>query len=583
MRTQRLAATPTPEISSATNPSTTPRTQLRAAVGAAKRASGGIDQVGQQRGEPQATSSQPLSGQVRPGSDSPEKNHRAENSSRSTPAPPPRSILAFTDPSATVVHVKELGKSNIESAVDRDHVVVVGGGLAGLAAATALATQNIPTTLFESRPRLGGRAGSFLDTSRDEWIDHCQHVSLGCCTNLAWLMETVGLDNLFRRDTTLHFVAPPTPGPSPPEIHHLSTGPFPAPLHLLPALFGLKYLGRRHRRELRKGLVALARHRDRADDPPIGEWLARQGQSPMAVSGFWNVILVSALSESLDRISVSHARQVFVSGFLGHRRGWELLVPRVPLEEIYGRRLSEWLDRRGVTIRTGAGVARVEIRDDRPCGVRLKDDSFVAAERVVLAVPHHRVADLLPASLAASPSIARLSELETAPIAAVHAWFDRRFTELPHAVLVDRLGQWMFRREMSGEAGDYVQVVISAAGHLGGRDRSEVIEDVLAELCRIWPAASSAQVLQSRLVIEHRAVISPLPETDSLRPPQQSSLAGLQLAGDWTRTGWPGTMESAVRSGLLAVENLLAQQGIAEPLLQPDLPTGRLARWLLGL
>lgn len=461
--------------------------------------------------------------------------------------------------------------------------MVVGGGLAGLAAAAALATQRIPATLLESRPRLGGRAGSFLDPSRDEWVDHCQHVSLGCCTNLAWLLELVGLDNLFRRDTTLHFVAPPTPGSSsPPPIHHLTAAPFPAPLHLLPALSRLKYLDRRHRRELRTGLLALARHRDRADDPPMSAWLSRQGQSPETVSGFWKVILVSALSESLDRIAVSHARHVFVSGFLGHRRGWELLVPRVPLEEIYGRRLSQWLNRHGITVRTGTGVRCVEIRDDQVCGVRLRDDSFVAAERVILAVPHHRVADLLPASLAGSPSIVRLAELETSPIAAVHAWFDRRFTRLPHAVLVDRLGQWMFRREMSG-AGDYVQVVISAARHISGRDREKVIGDVLDELREIWPEASSARVLQSRLVIEQRSVISPRPGADNLRPPQQSALAGLQLAGDWTRTGWPGTMESAVRSGLLAVENLLDQQGTPKQLLQPDLPTGRWARWLLGL
>jgi len=202
---------------------------------------------------------------------------------------------------------------------------------------------------------------------------------------------------------------------------------------------------------------------------------------------------------------------------------------------------------------------------------------------VVLAVPHHRLAELLPEPLDTHPRITALEQLDTAPIAAVHLWFDRPVTDLPHAVLVGRLGQWMFRRESPSGSGDYLQVVISAAHHVTGRDREQVIAEVLGELRAIWPESAGARLHRSRLVIEHRAVVSPRPGTDSLRPEQLSPWTGLFLAGDWTRTGWPSTMEGAVRSGLLAAEAVLAELSGPVRLQPPDLAPGRLARWLLGI
>lgn len=462
--------------------------------------------------------------------------------------------------------------------------VIVGGGLAGLSTAVGLASQGRPALLFESRPRLGGRAGSFHDSATDEWIDHCQHVGMGCCTSLLWLIETVGLEDCFRRDRSLHFVAPPDPtSTEPPPIHRLQAARLPAPLHMLPGLSRLKYLDGRQRREIRRGMLALARSSGPDLDRSFSDWLAEHGQSPGTVAGFWEVILVSALSESLDHIAVSHARHVFVAGFLGHRSGWELIVPRVSLEEIYGQRLSDWLADHGVEVRTGAGVRGVEWRDDRVVGVSLRDGSVEAANRVVLAVPHHRLAELLPEPLDTHPQITALEQLDTAPIAAVHLWFDRPVTDLPHAVLVGRLGQWVFRRESPSGSGDYLQVVISAAHHVTGRDREQVIAEVLSELRAIWPGSAGARLHRSRLVIEHRAVVSPRPGTDSLRPEQLSPWTGLFLAGDWTRTGWPSTMEGAVRSGLLAAEAVLAELSRPVRLQPPDLAPGRLARWLLGI
>ncbi|HAA48738.1 MAG TPA: Carotene 7,8-desaturase [Planctomycetaceae bacterium] len=460
--------------------------------------------------------------------------------------------------------------------------VIVGGGLAGLSAAVGLATAGQPAILLESRPRLGGRAGSFRDSGTDEWIDHCQHVGMGCCTSLLWLIQTVGLQEYFRRDTTLHFVSPPHPD-QPPTIHPLRASCLPAPFHLLPGLSRLNYLDRRSRREIRRGLLALARTTDHNLDQPFDRWLGHHGQSPESISNFWEVILVSALSESLDRISVAHARHVFVTGFLAHRRGWEPVIPRAPLEQIYGQRLSLWLAERGIEVRTGSGVDRVEIHDDKVTGVQLRDGTLVTTDQVILSVPHHRVANLLPESLARHRQIAALEQLDTAPIAAVHLWLDRPLTDLPHAVLVGRLGQWLFRRESPTANGDYVQVVISAARHVTQRDRQDVIDEVTEELRGVWPKSAGFRVLRSRLVIEHRAVLSPRPGSESSRPGAITPWPGLFLAGDWTQTGWPSTMEGAVRSGLIAVESLLAVRGTPIQLQPPALPAGRLARFLLPI
>jgi uncharacterized protein with NAD-binding domain and iron-sulfur cluster len=184
-----------------------------------------------------------------------------------------------------------------------------------------------------------------------------------------------------------------------------------------------------------------------------------------------------------------------------------------------------------------------------------------------------------------------VSRLESAPITSVHLWFDRPITALPHAVFVGRLSQWMFNRTLlqtGGQADDpsaphYYQIVISASRNLEGRSQQETIDEVLRELAAVWPDTKTAGHEHARLVTEHKAVFSVTPGADALRPVQQTPIDNLQLAGDWTRTGWPATMEGAVRSGYLAAENVLARLGSPDRILQPDLPTAKLSRWLLGM
>ncbi|MBA3316098.1 MAG: hydroxysqualene dehydroxylase HpnE [Planctomycetota bacterium] len=463
-------------------------------------------------------------------------------------------------------------------------VVIVGGGLAGLAAAESLSARGFHVTLLESRPRLGGRASSFEDKTSGTLIDNCQHVSLGCCTNFRHFCERTGLASSFRVERELNFIG--TDG----IVNRLKSTSLPAPLHLAQAFNRLSYLDSRDRVALARGLSALAKtDPSKLNGETFDVWLARHHQTENTVNRFWHVVLVSALSESLDRIAVAQARKVFVDAFLAHRDGWTVQIPNAPLDELYGSPLVAHLERQGVVIRTGAGVRRLVADGDRVIAAELRNGESIEGDEFVLAVPHYLAASLLPGNVADSSAVQDLERLETAPISSVHLWFDRSITDLPHAVLIDRLSQWMFNRTMLQAAigrkdpRHYYQIVISASRELDGTPTADTIAAVHEELCEIWPDARAATLLHSRLVTEHRAVFSVTPGSDRFRPRQQSPIANLQFAGDWTQTGWPATMEGAVRSGYLAAENVLTRDGRAEALVQPDLKRARLARWLLGL
>ncbi|MHC4879902.1 MAG: hydroxysqualene dehydroxylase HpnE [Planctomycetota bacterium] len=466
------------------------------------------------------------------------------------------------------------------------HIVVVGGGLAGLAAAAALGQRGFRVTLLESRPRLGGRASSFADRESGDAIDNCQHVSMGCCTNFRQFAGQLNFADLFATQGELTFVGPLPES----QMTRFAAASLPAPLHLGPNLHRMPWFSLREKLAIALGMRKLAR--ERCDvDRPFADWLAENGQSDVVQRRFWHVVLVSALSESLDRISLRHARKVFVDGFLRNHSGWEVAVPTVPLDDIYSTRVIPALEKLRVDVRMGAGVERIGVSDGSVNGVELRGGEQLEADHVVLAVPHWRVFALLPDSLREHPSIAGVEQLECAPISSVHLWYDRPLTELPHAAFVDRISQWMFHRSRLGterssgaaqqyETGrpSYLQVVISNSRDVLQRGSDELIAAVDAELRDVWP--SDAKLLRGRLVTEHRAVFSPLPNVDSLRPEQQSPIQNLQFAGDWTQTGWPSTMEGAVRAGYLAAQNILRQHGLDDRILADDLPTGRLSRWL---
>ena len=503
---------------------------------------------------------------------------------------------------------------------DRPTVTVVGGGLAGLSAAAALAPRGFDVTVLESRPRLGGRASSFLDKTTGQRVDNCQHVAMGCCTNFLHLCESAGLSGLLSEQGEVTFVLPDGTVSRLSESRPLGRT-LPAPLHLAMSFARLAHFNAGEKRRLGAGVVALARTRGGHDDE-FQAWLDANGQTDRLVARFWHPGLVSALSETPDRISVAGARKVIVDGFLAHPAAWRVFVPTVPLDVLYGERLRGWLAGEGVRVETGAGVRGLSVREsaEESVGVTRRDGRESAADHVVLAVPQDRAAGLVPAAFADAAGLSAAAGLEPAAISSVHIWYDREIIALPHAVLPERTSQWVFNRTRlhaavddggepearasavdaaGGESrsgsdarpklslrahrqsrGYYFQVVISASDALKSRPSAEVVDEVLAELREAFPAARDAQVLHARMVTEHKAVFAPVPGHERLRPTSRTPHPRVHLAGDYTRTGWPATMEGAVRSGYAAAESVLLSEGRPERIVRPDLPAGRLSRWL---
>lgn len=465
--------------------------------------------------------------------------------------------------------------------MNRPRVAIVGGGLAGMAAAWALSDFPLQVTLFESRKRVGGRASSYYDSAAGHDVDFCQHVAMGCCTNFLWLMQQSGLLDQFTRETELTFLAPQQQPATIAAIDWL-----PAPLHRATSLNQLSFLTRREKSEVRRGIWRLLRTAPRDVRVTMEQWLSDAGQSPQTIERFWDVLLVSALGEHARQAAFAPARKVLVDGFLASNRAADVWIPQQPLADLLGSRLADSLRRRGVRIEQETPVKALQSAGQDGIEV-VRDNRTELFQQLVAAVPWYALGRLLSDEplRAAVPQLDRLVALPTSPISGLHLWFDTAITERRHCVLVDGLAQWLFRPEhfsaAQTEGEHYHQVVISASSDLRGMQEQQVVAAVVAELQTHFPAARDARLLRHRLVTDPRSVFSVRPEVEAIRPPQATALRNLHLAGDYTQTDWPATMEGAVISGFLAADSVLRSCGVGSYAPQPGLPRSWLARWLI--
>ncbi|MFE1438771.1 hydroxysqualene dehydroxylase HpnE [Streptomyces sp. NPDC058739] len=443
--------------------------------------------------------------------------------------------------------------------------VVVGGGLAGVTAALALADAGMRVTLLEGRPRLGGLAFSFQ--RGDLTVDNGQHVYLRCCTAYRWFLDRIEGTALAPLQKRLDVPVVDVARPAGRRLGRLRRDALPVPLHLGRSLATYPHLSLAERAAV--GRAALALQGLDLTDPGLdaqdfGSWLTAHGQSARAVEALWDLVGVATLNAVAGDASLGLAAMVFKTGLLSDPGAADIGWAHVPLGELHDRLARKALDSAGVRTEVRTRVTSLSRRENGRWSVQVPGET-VEADAVVLAVPQREAYDLLPAGALDAPE--RLLEIGTAPILNVHVVYDRRVLDAPFVAALGTPLQWVFdRTDASGlRRGQYLAVSQSAAQ----RDIDEPVavlrERCLPELERLLPLARGAEVLDFFVTRERTATFAPAPGVGRLRPGARTKAPGLYLAGSWTATGWPATMESAVRSGVGAADAALSALGRPRP------------------
>jgi squalene-associated FAD-dependent desaturase len=465
-------------------------------------------------------------------------------------------------------------------------VIVIGGGLSGIAASLSLADSGFQVTLVEAKARLGGRVGSFEDSQSGQAIDYCQHVGMACCTNLVKFLELMSIAGEWERQETLHFFS--QHGTHMP----LRAALLPAPLHLSGLLLRWPDLAWSDRIRIAWALFRLMRLKPSAEHDEIlaVDWLRSTAQSPKTIAKFWATILVSALGEQVDRVTLQATRKVLIDGFAANRSAYHLLIPKQKLSTLVGVQAEKALIARGVTTRLASPVKHVRWHKNGSPRVELSNRQTLDADLVVIAVPWHQIQRLFSDVSNETPQAIqdwrdRMTALESAPITGVHTWWDQPWLKQPHAILIDRLCQWVFGNatQTSPTQDDYYyQIVISGSRNLPRGDTQAALDAVVADLQSIFPAAAQSRMLRGKLVTDPHSVFSVAKGNQSARPRcDLFAEHGLWLCGDWTDTQWPATMEGAIRSGFAVTEGITGRCGSPRRWIADDLPRGWLARSLI--
>ena len=437
-------------------------------------------------------------------------------------------------------------------------VAIAGGGLAGLAAGCALAEAGFKVTLFEKRPYLGGRASSYQHPGTGEVVDNCQHVLLGCCTNLLDFYRRAGVEDKIRWYEKLTFLEPGG------RASVIAPSALPAPLHTAPAFLKADCLNFRDKLGISRAMAVLAPRTPADDGLSFLDWLKQHGQTEQAIERFWKTILVSALNEDLDQVSVPYAAQVVRESFLKSPAAGRMGIPTVPLTDLYST-AGDYIRARGGEVQLRAGVESFRSEGfDVFVTVNGEEKRF---DYLLLALPFDALGRILPNTASAAPLAGALEQFSTSPITGIHLWFDRQISDLDHAVLLDRTIQWMFHKSRliaarnqdapeNRNGGSYIELVVSCSRSLVEKSKTEIVELAMKEAQEFFPGSPDAVLLKSTVIKEVHATYSPRPGIEQYRPKPETAWPRVFLGGDWTATGWPATMEGAVRSGYLAAESL---------------------------
>jgi squalene-associated FAD-dependent desaturase len=461
-------------------------------------------------------------------------------------------------------------------------VIVVGAGAAGLAAAAALTGAGKTVTVLERKPYVGGRACSYEHPALGEVVDS-QHVLLGCCTNLIELCEQAGSADKIRWYDKQTFLEPNGSSST------IETSGLPAPLHFAPSFASMSTLGWRDKLGLARGLMEFFRGYPAEDNESVEQWLKRTRQTERSIRHFWNPILMATLNDNAAHCSTRYAGKVFHELFIKSSTGGRLGIPTAPLSEFYAA-IARLIETRGGVVQLRASVETITQQQDGRWRVGVADRDYVA-DSIVLAVPFEQTQKLLPAVRLndhyAGLALNTRDQLELklarqvhSPFTSVLFWFDREITDLDHAWLLDTTIEWFFHksriRRYAPEKGSYVELVIAGSRTQLGMTREEILSSALQELAMFFPEVKRANLVKNGVLKEARATFSVLPGLDRFRPGAQTDWPGFFLAGDWTATEWPSTMEGATRSGRLAAGAVV---GDSQRFMAPEIPPSGLMRF----
>lgn len=462
----------------------------------------------------------------------------------------------------------------------KQDVMVVGGGLAGLSAALALAGSGARVILLERRPYVGGRACSYLHPALEEVVDS-QHVLLGCCTNLIEMCAESGIADKIRWYDEQTFLEPNG------RASTIATSGLPAPFHFAPSFLKAGMLGFKDKLVMARGLMEFFRGYPAEDNESVEQWLKRTGQTEGAIRHFWNPILMATLNDRPEHCSTRYAGMVFHELFVRTSTGGRLGIPTVPLSEFYAGAASR-LEAMGGVVKLRASVESLaQGSNGRWCATTSLGE--FSADAVILALPFEQTQRLLPNVRSSDDHTAEVradleakaGRFEHSPFTSILLWYDRQISGLDHAWLLDTTIEWFFHksriRRYPAEKGSYIELVIAGSKAQLTMPREEILTLALREFEMFFPEARKANLLKSGILKEARATFSVTTGLDEFRPAQGTEWPGLYLAGDWTATGWPATMEGAVRSGRLAAGAVV---GDARRFMAAEMPAGGLMRWL---
>jgi len=429
--------------------------------------------------------------------------------------------------------------------------IVIGGGAAGIAAACRLAECGIEVLLLERSPHMGGRAASFTHHRTDEEIDYGQHVLMRCCTSTIELLDDLGvLERVFFQPRLRVPIVCGT------KRTILASTPLAGPLHLVPGLLGYRLVNFSERLGLaRAGLAFLTQ--DPPENLPFSEWLQDNGQGPRAIRRLWDPICVATLNEHAETVSASAAAMVIKEGFL-RSGGAAIGLFTAPLSRIFSAAMP-FIQARGGTVRLKAPVEKILVKHGRACGVQLTSGDQICAEGMVVAVPPPNLLPLLPQDSVEEPYFAAMTQLRWSPIVNLHLWFNDPVMEELFVIAVESPVQAIFNISLIHRKSGPTHIVLSqsAAQEWISLSNDEIRDQLLSALEKLLPAIRTARLLDALVIKRPRATFLPAPRSERLRPKAQTPIDRLFLAGDFTATGWPSTLEGAVRSGRVAAERLI--------------------------